>query len=540
MFFRNSRTLSNLKQGNAGHSHPNVPNPQDGPDYLGNLDAAIHYMTTSLGQSSDFGVRKLKVGERSAAIFFVQTLCDHKAIEEALRAIHQHTFPKLRSKYVPEYLLDNVLPSSDTTSMSNLYDLKEAVTSGDFVLLIEGVANGISIAAKFIEHRTPEPPYIESSVRGIQISFVEDIDVNIGQLRNMMHTETLHVKKLKVGLRSRTEVAVVYLEDVANPIAVETVIERIEAVHVDMITQGAALEQRIMGHAWSPFPLSRVTQRIDSTVHEINQGKIAIIVNGDPSIMLVPVSILDFFQTAEDWSHSYFEATFIRWLRIVAFILALFLPALYIAFVDFNPELLPKTLGIQIAKSREGVPFPAVMEVFIMQIAIEILREATLRMPKQMGQTIGIVGGLVIGTASVEAGLVSNILIIVIAVSAISVFVMPSYEFATVVRLSTWAMAISATIFGLYGVILATILYLAELSALKSIGISYLSPFDGEHLKDIFTDGLIRLPLTLIDKRTRHLHPLDPIRKSKYQNPDPHPQLEKLTNDPNLRRGQKP
>ena len=509
------------------HGRPVVPDFQDAPLYTGRLQEVLDYFAQSLGISDDYMVRIVTVAGRSAAVLFMATICDHKVVEETLRELHQHPFPKRTPKNLAQYLIERVLPGSDAVFMTNLFELKEAITGGDLVLLVDGCSPALVMGAKYVEHRSPEQPFIESSVRGSQVSFVENIDVNIGLIRSTLNTDTLHVKKFKVGYRSRRDVALIYLGDVANPVLIDTVKERINAIHVDVISQSSAIEQRIIDRPWTPIPLTRLTQRIDSVTREINQGKAVVIVDGDPTVLIVPASLQDMFQTEEDYGHSWVEALFLRWLRWIAFLFSVYLPALYIAFVDYNPELLPKVLGLQIARSREGVPFPAVMEVLIMQTVVEILREATLRMPKQMGQTIGIVGGLVVGEASVQAGLVSNILIIVVALGAVSIFVTPSYEFATVGRLAAWAMVIAASLFGLYGVILMSILLLSELSAAKSFGISYLTPFNGEHFRDMFTDGILRLPITLMGNRTSHVHPQDRTGEVSFRNPVPHPQLEK-------------
>ncbi|MBX6354078.1 MAG: spore germination protein [Thermoflavifilum sp.] len=506
---------------------PHVPDYRRAPHYKGQLQWALDYFANSLGKSDDYMVRILQVAGRSAAILFIDTISDHKIIEETLRAIHQHSFPKRPPKNLVSYLTEKVLTGSDAIYMENMWELRETIAAGNIVLLIDGASPAIVLGAQFVEERKPELPYIETSVRGPQVSFVEKVDTNLGLIRRMLKTETLEVKKLKIGYRSRTEVAVVYIRDVANPVAIDTVIKRLSAIHVDLIDQSSAVEQRIVDNRWTLFPLTRTTQRIDSTVWELNQGKIAIIVDGDPVVLLVPATIQDFFQTAEDHTHSFWEANYIHWLRIIAFILAMFLPGLYVAFVDYNPELLPKVLNIQIAKSREGIPFPALVEVVLMQVVVEILREATIRMPKQMGQTIGIVGGLVVGEASVQAGLVSNLLIIVVALTALSVFVSPSYEFSTVARLCSWLTTFAAALLGFYGIVLFAILFMYHLASLKSFGVSYLDPFNGEHVRDLFVDGLVRVPAYMIPRRTAHLHPQDEWGEARYVNPVPHPQLEK-------------
>lgn len=525
-----SRSKKILQGSAQGRSENHVPQFQNAPHYNGKLDEALEYFAATIGTSDDYMVRVVEIMGTSAALLFISSVTDPSGLSDVLQSIHEHSFPRRKPKNMVQYMIEEVISASDAIFMTNLFELREAIVSGNIVFIMDGDTPAIVMGAQKVEHRTPDQPFLESSSRGSQVSFVEDIHVNVGLVRKALKTDSLRVKKMKIGYRSRTEVAVIYMEDVANPIAVDTVMKRLTMIHIDVISQSAAIEQRIVDNHWTIYPLARVTQRIDSSIREINQGKILILVDGDPTSILVPATLQDFFQTEEDYAHSYFEATLIRWLRAIAFVFALFLPALYIAFVDYSPELLPKTLGLQIAKSREGVPFPAVIEVVMMQIVIEILREATLRMPKQMGQTLGIVGGLVVGEASVAAGLVSNILIIVISMTAISVFVTPSYEFATVLRQTSWFMIVAAGVLGLYGIVLFSILMLYHWSSLKSFGVSYLDPFNGEHIRDVFTDGIIRLPVMMADRRASHLHTQDDTGASDYHNPVIHPQLEKMGN----------
>ncbi|WP_242549212.1 spore germination protein [Alicyclobacillus mali (ex Roth et al. 2021)] len=411
--------------------------------------------------------------------------------------------------------------------MESTFELKQAIAAGKLVMLLDGHPPAIVISAKAVEHRAPDQPILETSTRGSQVAFVENIDINLGMIRQHMSTDTLVVKRWSIGVRSHRVVAMVYVRDIANPILVETVSKRLEAIHTDIISGSAAVEQRIVDHPWSLFSLVRMTSRVDGTSMELNQGKVAIVVDGDPTVLLAPATFQDFFQTVEDYMHTWWEATFMRVLRVIAFILAVWLPALYIAFVDYSPDLLPKTMALQIAQSRQGVPFPAVMEVIIMQIVVEILREATLRMPRQMGQAISIVGGLVVGEATVQAGIVSNVLLIVVALSAVSVFVTPSYEFTVMSRLGGWVMIIAATLLGFYGVVLATIWTLFEICNLSSFGIPYVDPLGGDHVKDFFLDGLVRLPITVLDRRPEHLHPVDTTGDTDLMVPMPNPQLEK-------------
>ncbi|EPZ43023.1 spore germination protein [Alicyclobacillus acidoterrestris] len=532
---RNSGFTNQVK----GRNKPNVPPFEEAPDYEGNLNRALAYFSNTVGLSDDYMVRVTQVNGRSAVCLFVNTICDSTVIEKTLNALHVHRFPRKEPKNLPQYLIERVFIGSDAVFMENLYEIREALTEGSLVFLIDGASSAIVIGATYVEHRAPQEPYIETSSRGSQVSFVENVDVNVGLLRRNLTTDSLVVKHVKVGYRTRRKVAIAFVRDVANPTLVETVVKRIDAIHIGAVDDAAAVEQRISDHPWSLFPMTRTTQRIDNAVREVNQGKVCIMVDGDPTVLLAPATLQDFFQTQEDFQHPWWEATAVRWLRIISFFFAVYLPALYVAFVDFNPELLPKVMALQIAESREHVPFPAVLEVFIMMLVVEILREATLRMPRQMGQTIGIVGGLVVGQAAVEAGIVSNVLIIVISLTSISVFVSPSYEFAICLRLGSWAMVIAATIVGFYGVVLLTIWIWYEVANLKSFGVSYLDPFGGEYVRDTFVDGIIRLPITVLDKRASHLRPIDEVGGVDTKLPLTHPQLDKSRRTSRYSRGRK-
>ncbi|MCL6518080.1 spore germination protein [Alicyclobacillus sp.] len=501
--------------------------PRSGPRHTGKLADGLRHLDARFGDNSDYKVRRLTVFGRPAACVFVRTVTDPQVVETVLRALLRWSDRRPNRRSAADTLVQHVIPNGDVYTTERFEEMERAVVTGYLAILVDGDPAAVLVQAHYVEHRAPEPPYIESTSRGSQISFVENIDVNVGLIRGYLRTQSLRVQKFRVGVRGNTDVAMIYIHDIANPVIVDTVAKRIQAVQVDAINQSNDLERYIVDNRWTPFPLTNLSQRVDSTVRELNHGKVAILVDGDPSILTVPGTMQDFFQTEEDYAHSFYETTFVRWLRVAAFLLAAYLPALYVSFVDFNPELLPRVLGVQIARSREGVPFPAVIEVILMMIVIEILREATLRMPKQMGQTIAIVGGLVVGEASVQAGLVSNILIIVVALSVLSMFVTPSYEFSLVLRLLSWAMVLAGTALGLYGVTLLTMLLYYHIASLKSFGVSYLAPFGGGHLRDALADGFMRIPVGKRSRRPVYMHTPDPTQAAPYHDPVRHPQVEK-------------
>ena len=500
------RKLNQVKQ-----KEPNIPQRSEAPLYDGNLFQALTYLQFSLGLSSDFTMREIEIIGKKAMILFYSTICDQDKVQAMITAIHNHQYQQAASQDLEHYLVTRVLTAPSTSHVTNMMDIRQAVASGNIVLLIDQIPKAITVFARDVAQRSPDEPPMEASSRSAQIGFVENVFTNIGLLRLYMSNDSLLVKQFTVGVRSNTPVMVAYMKDVAQDAVVQEIIEKIELIEMDYVDSAAAIEQRVCAHQWNLFPLARITFRVDNVVRELNQGKVSIHVDGDPTAILLPSTIQDFFQTEEDYTHTAWEASFIRILRVVAMMLSIYLPALYVALVDFNPELLPKLLGFHISSSRAGVPFSAVMEVVIMQFIIEILREASLRIPKQMGQTIGVVGGLVVGQAAVEAGIVSNILIIIVALTAISVFVAPSYEFTIVTRMLAWVMLFASAFMGIYGVILFSIWMLYEVGALRLFGVAYMEPYNGAFLKDAWIDGLLRLPLKVAPRRTAHMRPEDPM-----------------------------
>ena len=493
--------------------------------YSGNVDEALTYIRKILKENDDLQDRPIEIAGRRATLIFISTIVQKDQIMyniEELQKFKQAT----SSRAFTEELVTKHINASSVSSCETIEEAIQNILMGLTALFIEGEKKVFLLNTPNLPKRTPEVPNVETTTRGSQIGFVESGEDNIALIRSRIKSPTLRVKKFTIGERSQTAIYLCYLEDVANTIAIETVKKRLQAIKIDMINQSSDIQMRIQDMHYTVFPLMRPTQRIDNVTKEIAQGKFVIIADGDPTVILAPVTLQDFYQTTEDYSHNFYEASFIRWLRIGSFFIALFLPSLYVALTEFNPEFLPLTLSLRIAESRAGVPFPAVIEVIMMELVIEVLKEATLRMPTQMSQTIGIVGGLVIGQATVSAGLVSNILIVVVAFTAIASFIPPSYEIALSWRLSKYFIFVSTCLFGFYGMLLAFLTLLFHLASLKSFGVTYLAPMVGQYFSD-WVDFFVRRPLWGLTGRSNQNHPLQDKRGKSYKDPVPHPELVK-------------
>lgn len=322
---------------------------------------------------------------------------------------------------------------------------------------------------------------------------------------------------MKIGRMTKSTVAYCYLSGVASETVIQEVEKRLSEIDIDAIMDVGYLEQFIEDNPFSPFPQTQSTERPDRTVANILEGRVAILVDGSPFALMVPVVFNQFYQTTEDYSSRFLMGSFTRIARMLALVFSLIFPSLYVSFISFNPELLPTEFAVAVAGGRAGVPYPAVIEVLIIEIAMEILREATVRLPKEVGGALSIVGVLVIGQAAVEAGLSSPITVVVIALTTIGSFATPAYTAAFALRMLRFPIMILAGIFGLYGVMIGIIYIFNHMLSIKSFGVPYMAPVSPEDYQGM-KDVVIRSPLWWMPKRPKFLQPDNENRLNKKQN----------------------
>ncbi|WNC12187.1 spore germination protein [Brevibacillus brevis] len=390
-----------------------------------------------------------------------------------------------------------------------------AILSGRSVLFVDGEEHCLLLDTQGGPQRSVDEPATETVIKGARLSFVESLGQNVSLIRRYIPHHELKIKELRVGLRSRTKVALLYLGDVANLELVKELEERISRITIDGIVNVGELQELIETHWLTPFPQFMSTERPDSAASQILQGRIVIIVDQSPWVMVAPITLTSFFQSVDDYSMRWMISSFIRLLRFAGFLVSLFLPALYIAALTFHYEIIPLNLILSIGESRERVPIPPFMEAIIMEITLEMLREAGIRLPSKIGQTVGIVGGIVIGQAAVSAGIVSNIMVIVVAVTAIASFIMPNTELAAAVRILRFPMMIVAYMFGIVGIVVGMMVLIIHLLALESLGTPYGSPF-APFLASSWKDNLVRLPIWSFRNRPRSIRVQQEVRQEKH------------------------
>lgn len=402
---------------------------------------------------------------------------------------------------------------SDYKEVDKMEEVFLNVMSGETALLIDGYDRGIIIATRLWPARGPGDPMSETIIRGPRDGFTETIRFNTALVRRRIRDTNLKIKQMQIGVRSRTDIALVYIDDIANKSLVEEIEKKLKQISIDAILESGYIEQFIEGRSLTVFPQMQATERPDVVAGRIYEGRVAVLVDNTPFALIIPTGLNAFLQSPEDYYTRPTVATFLRYIRLISLILSVVAPALYIALVSFNPAVIPGKLLLSIAANREGVPFPAFIEAFIMELTFELLREAGVRLPRAIGSTIGIVGGLVIGQAAVSAGIVSPIMVIVVAVTAIASFAIPNYEVAAGFRLIRFILMILASIYGLYGVVLGLIGTLIHLVNLKSFGVPYLVPVAPFHPRDYKDTSFFMMSWKYMNKRPEFLDPQDEIRQ---------------------------
>lgn len=370
-----------------------------------------------------------------------------------------------------------------------------ALASGNTLLFAPGLSLVWVVDTVTYRERAIDRPQTEISVRGPEEAFNEVILTQMNQVRQRLHDPSLRFHQEVLGQRQQTAVVVAYLADVANPALVDTCITRVQRVEITGHVTATQIAGLIRDHPRSIFPTLRSTERVDLVCWGLLAGKVAILVDGDPFVLLAPAPLADFYRTAMDYSGSWYDTAFVRLIRVLGWSLGVFFPAFYIALTQVNPNFIPAALLVITLGSHAALPFSPFVEVVLMVGIIEILREAALRLPKSMGATLGTVGAIVVGTAVVKAGFVSPQIIVVITITALSFYAVPVYELTGTWRLVNLAMLVAAVTLGFFGMVLLAVLMIGILTRMQSFGTPYFVPYAPLRVSD-WKDALIRLPWT--------------------------------------------
>lgn len=452
-----------------------------------------------------------KEKKRKCMILFIEVNVNNMMLEQSALGRWIAYMENLPDEKIQDAIQKNTAGISDMQILPDMEIATEALLGGNAILFVDGYQGAIKISDKGYPGMTIQKSDTEKVVRGSNESFSESEKINTALIRKRIRSAGLKVEELRLGLRSHTNVAIVYVADLAKPELVEEIRKRLNAYEIDGVLDSGVIEQLAEEKWYSPFPQFQSTRRPDRAAMSILDGKIAVIVDNTPVVLLLPTDVNSFLKTTDDYYNRFQMATFARLLRYGAAFFALTLPGLYIAMTNFHTQILPTPLLLSFWEARMGVPFPAALEILLMELAFELLREAGVRLPGNMSNTIGIVGGLIIGQAAVEANLVSPIVVIVVAFTALCSFAIPSEEFAFSFRLLKFFLILLSAWMGYFGFLIGTYVILIHMAGLKSFHIPYLTPYVGPGLNEYQDekDALVRFPLRMLWKR--------PIYGNRYQ-----------------------
>ena len=386
-------------------------------------------------------------------------------------------FKKVKKVNIEDYIFDKLIPQNTVTKMSKFFDVTQAVNGGNCALFVDTLNIAFVIDVKGFEGRSIDNPKNEIVVRGSQEAFVEKIRTNTSILRRLINSSELIIENSSVGAVSKTSVAVCYMKNIANSSLVAEVKYRLNNIDVDYVVSSGNVEQLIQDNSKIAFPQMISTERPDKAVNHLLEGRVVIIVNGSPYVLIVPGVFIDFLSSPEDLNLKHQYSNLLKVIRFIATFLTLFLPGIYLAIMTFHTELVPTTLLFTIASSRNSVPFPIIFELLLMEISFELIREAGLRIPTPIGPTIGIIGALVLGDAAVSANLVSPVLIIIVALTGICSFAIPDFSLNFTFRIYKFLYIFLGYIAGLLGIAIGLFVQITLLCNLRSFGASYLAPY---------------------------------------------------------------
>ncbi|WP_052339806.1 spore germination protein [Gorillibacterium massiliense] len=468
------------------------------------------YLKELTKDCSDIVIRSIELNPGlKALVVLVDGLAKSDLVQEVLEDLmiyHEREEPDVQK------ILDKWIAATQAKLTDNYADFLIGILSGDTGMLVDGDDRAIMIELRGPATRSVSQPTSEQNIRGSQEAFIENIRTNTALLRRRIKTPMLKMYPLQLGRHSHTNVVISYVEGITDPQLVKEVIRKVEEIDIDLLQETGQIEEFIQTSTISPFPQALISERPDSVASALMNGKIAIFVDGTPLALIVPAVFIDFLVTIEDQYERFQLATFLRWLRFIFLVLALLTPAIFVAITTYHPEMLPTSLLLSFAGAREKIPFPAVIEVILMEIIFEALREAGIRMPKQIGSALSILGALVIGQSAVTAGIVSAPVVIVVSITGIASFTMPQFSGVIVVRLLRFPLIILASMLGMYGVILGVMIIIGHVAKLRSFGVPYLSPITPA-TPDL-VNVMMRPPHWASNQRPSYLHPQDAQRKS--------------------------
>lgn len=484
----------------------------------GDLNGNIDLIREGLGKQSPMVVKHFYIGmdePLEAAIIYVNGITNKDIIDrDILNPLMIHIGENLNGRAnIGDYLCKRYISMSNTLVELDLNVVVDHLKRGKTAVVINGALEVIIADTTGGQQRAIMEPMNETAAKGPRDGFVENLEVNISLIRRKVKDKNLNIELFNLGKRLQSDVAMVYIDDVVDKQVLGELKKRIEAVDVDSVLSAGKLEQYIEDYAYTIFPQAYGTERPDRAIGNMLEGRIILLIEGTPLVLLYPATFMQFFQATEDYTQRVIVASFARLLRILAAIIVVTLPSIYLTLIKFNVELIPIKFVTPIVQSRVGIALTPFLEIMAMEVVVEFLREGGLRLPTKIAQTLSLVGGIIIGDTAIRSRMVSPTTLLIVGITVITTFLIPNYDMSLSIRLLRFPMLILANIMGIFGIAVGWFLILAHLSSLDSLGVPYFEFHKGD-MKDTF----IRAPLWKMNKRPEAIPHGDPIRQTDFRN----------------------
>ena len=496
------------------------------------LNKNLNYIKNAYGNSLDLNIKKFELDQKNnqCALVFLGKMAEDNSVQDIIEDFEIKIVEYEQQNYLKKEnnlnTAERFLKNKEKKKLNNFKEVFSNISQGNAAFFMEGTPVAIACETRKLELREIQEPQSEIALRGARDGFLEELSINCSLLRKRIRVPQLWFEEIEIGTLSKTRVAVGYIKSLASDELVKEVISRLEKIDIDSLQESGVLEEYIRDNHWTIFPLMESTERPDKAVSCLAEGKVVVITDHTPFVLIMPTTYNSLLQAPDDYSTPFIISSFVRLLRHGGFLISVFLPAFYVAIINFHPELIPVTLLLRISATREGVPFPVLIESLLMESIFEILREAGLRMPRAIGSAISIVGALVLGDAAISAGLVSPPMVIIVALTAIASFTTPNYPLATSARLLRYIFIIMAGVAGLFGLQFGLLVLLIHLCSLRSFGQPFFQPFGPLVLRDL-KDSIIKFPQWLNILRPQLIGGNNPQRQKKNQKPEPEKKEEK-------------
>lgn len=455
------------------------------------------YLQKQLDSCADILIRPMKLGfekKIDCLIVYIEVAVSNMMLDDSALGKMVNHFEEITPGQIKEFMKNNSLGIADVKKLATMEEVFAALFAGNAVFFIDGYDKAMKISSKGYPSIGVSKAETEKVLRGSKEGFTESVKINSALVRKRLRDPSMKVEECQIGTRTHTMVQLLYMKDLVQEEILEDVKEKIQAYEIDGILDSGMLEQLTEETWYSPFPQYQMTERPDRAALELLNGKVIVMCDNSPSALILPSSFHGFMESSEDWYHRFEMASFLRILRYLALAMATLLPGLYLAVTRFHTQILPTNLILSFAEARAGVPFSSVAELVFLELAFELIREAGVRLPGSLGNTIGIVGGLIIGQAAVSANIVSPVVVIIVALTALGSMAVPNEEFAAAFRLIKYFFLFLGGYLGIFGIVLGIYLVISHLAGLLSFGMPYLMPFVKKVRHSDTGERIIRIP----------------------------------------------